>query len=159
MPLHLISGRANAGKSGVAYARLRDAVAAGSQAILVLPTMPDVIRARREFAKSTPLGLAVSTFPSLVSSLWGEWGDGRVVKGGGYRTLALSSLAESLGVKRSLVPLASQSVQAVVDTAGLSWRAEPGRVPSVGTELARLMRAYAKNKILAFQEKEQLSTH
>lgn len=77
MTLRVLIGPANAGKSGVAYGRLRERVASGATAALLLPSEPDVVRAVREFSAETPLGLTIATFDRYLARLWNRGGDGR----------------------------------------------------------------------------------
>lgn len=77
MTLRVLIGPANAGKSGVAYGRLRDCVATGASAALLLPSEPDVVRAVREFSTEMPLGLTISTFDQYLARLWNRGGDGK----------------------------------------------------------------------------------
>ena len=76
MPLTLVTGRANAGKTGIIYGALRAASGAG-RPVLLLPTRPDVLRARAELGERGPLGLEITQFAQYMESLWDLLGDGR----------------------------------------------------------------------------------
>ena len=75
MPLTLITGRANSGKTERAYRALEES--APSPAALLLPTSPDVTRARRDIARRRPLGVGVWQFDRYLAELWSAAGDGR----------------------------------------------------------------------------------
>ena len=77
MALTLITGRANAGKTGEVHSFLEQTVREGGSAVLLLPTRPDVARAASEFAPKDLAGLTVATFDVWVESIWGTHGDGR----------------------------------------------------------------------------------
>ena len=77
MPLTLVSGRANAGKTGIIYGAMRRALEDGRGPVLLLPTRPDVVRARGELGDSGLLGLEIAQFDKYLESLWDILGDGR----------------------------------------------------------------------------------
>jgi hypothetical protein len=77
MPLRVLTGTANAGKTGVIHERLRAHVAAGGRALLLLPSPPDVARAMIELAPQCPVGLEVTTLGSHLDACWRVVGDGR----------------------------------------------------------------------------------
>lgn len=77
MALQIITGPANAGKTGVAYARARSCAAAGGSAAVLLPAAPDVARVSPEFASSSPVGIRVTTVDGFIDALWVATGDGR----------------------------------------------------------------------------------
>ncbi|HSK48685.1 MAG TPA: hypothetical protein VLA05_11890, partial [Coriobacteriia bacterium] len=143
MTLHVVTGRANAGKTGVAYKRLRSAVSEGRRAVLVLPAVPDVERARREFSQSSQLGIEITTFGGLVSSRWEETGDGRAIVTPAQRAILLELLSSATGQSRGLARLASGCVDALTEGSGSDWRAVRGRVSPAGAALADLLDAYA----------------
>ncbi|TLM93639.1 MAG: hypothetical protein FDZ75_05700, partial [Actinobacteria bacterium] len=76
MGLTVVAGASNTGKSGVLLRALqeRDARARG---FLILPSRPDVDRAREEFASRGVLGVDALTFDGWVHALWTKHGDGR----------------------------------------------------------------------------------
>jgi hypothetical protein len=73
----LVTGRANAGKTGLLYDPLLDAVSTGESPMLALPSAADVSRAESEFASRGLLGVRVVVFDALISELWTHHGDGR----------------------------------------------------------------------------------
>lgn len=81
MPLTLITGRANAGKTGELYTALRQAVQRGRRVALLLPSVPDVERAAGEFRSENPVGLTITTLDSFIGQAWGLFGDGRRIVG------------------------------------------------------------------------------
>jgi hypothetical protein len=90
MPLTVITGRANAGKTGLLYSVVRSAVAEGSRPTVLLPSYPDIRRAAEEFALRGPgLGVGVSTFDDYLDSLWSLHGDGRRIVGSSQRRILL----------------------------------------------------------------------
>ena len=143
MTLHVVTGRANTGKTGVAYARLRRAVSEGRRAVLVLPAIPDVERARQEFSHTSPLGMEITTFRGLVSSRWEEVGDGRAIVTPAQRAILLELLSSLEGQNRGLARLASGCVDALTEGSGSAWRGVRGNVPPEGAALADLLDAYA----------------
>ncbi|MBU4555926.1 MAG: PD-(D/E)XK nuclease family protein, partial [Actinobacteria bacterium] len=79
MPLRLVTGRPNAGKTGILYA-----VAARSSSVAVptilLPSAPDVARARRDLATGQGLVmLRVEQIDRYLAGLWEIHGDGRQI--------------------------------------------------------------------------------
>ncbi|MBI5231954.1 MAG: PD-(D/E)XK nuclease family protein [Coriobacteriales bacterium] len=97
MPLILITGRANAGKSGRLYGALRSSSAQGQEPTLLLPSPADVRRARGEFAASSPLGVRITTFPQWLEYLWGRHGTGRALVTDPIRAAVISSVIEADG--------------------------------------------------------------
>jgi len=85
----IVTGRANAGKTGHIYDRVRDAASAGVAPVLLLPSEPEVQRAVKEFARTVPLGISVIQFDRYLDSLWSLLGDGRAIVGGMQRKLLL----------------------------------------------------------------------
>ena len=77
MGLTLITGLANAGKTGLVVDRALEAAAREQTPHVVVPTIADARRLEDEFASKTPLGIRVSTFQALVEQLWALHGDGR----------------------------------------------------------------------------------
>lgn len=144
MSLRLVTGRANAGKSGTVYSALKDAVKSHRPAYLLLPTTQDVDRAREEWSKRAPLGLEVTTFTSFTVALWERYGDGRRVCTPAYRTLSLSSLARSLKMPKAMAALAAKGIEILCRHTGDSWRsAQVSRVPDEGRRFAELVSSYA----------------
>jgi RecB family exonuclease len=100
--LRLVTGPPNSGKTGRVYDLLRSAVANGGRAVLLLPSAPDVARARDEFAATTGVGVRIEQVDRFLESEWAHRGDGRRIVGTFQRGLLLeAALAET--------PLASGS--------------------------------------------------
>lgn len=77
MALVLVTGRANAGKSGLLYSPLIEAARSGREAVLLLPSHAEVVRARAEFSTRAPVGISVDTIDGWAQTLWALHGDGR----------------------------------------------------------------------------------
>lgn len=77
MPLRVLTGVANAGKTGVIHAALRGRVAAGEHALLLLPSPADVGRAMAELSWDCPTRLEITTLGSHLDGCWRVVGDGR----------------------------------------------------------------------------------
>lgn len=72
MSLRVFIGTANAGKTGILHARLRDRVGNGERGALLLPSAPDVSRDLRELSADIPIGLTVTTFDAYLDGLWSD---------------------------------------------------------------------------------------
>lgn len=145
MTLRLITGRANGGKTGRIYGAVRTAISNGRGAIVVLPTIPDVQRARDELSREMPLGLKVTTFHGLVTTLWEQWGDGRLLVGEAQRSLVFAALARERGQSRSMGRLAAECASRLVETTGEGWRSSAPEASGAGRELSTLLVAYARH--------------
>lgn len=94
MGLTLITGAANAGKTGVVHERLREAHRAGRRSILVVPNQADVARARTELTAFRSVGVEVTTVEALLERTWALHGDGRrIVTEAGRRALVMAAVA------------------------------------------------------------------
>ncbi len=147
MSLTLVVGPPNAGKTGVLHKVVREAVSAGTSAVVLLPSRPDVESVAAEFARRGPLlGVATTVFDSYVDTLWALHGDARSIVGSAERSILLgralaSSRLETLrpssegqGLLQLLLPLASDLFEP--PTADLT---ESG----VAGEIARVLAAYS----------------
>ena len=142
MSLQVVTGRASAGKTGVAYGRIRTALAAGDRPTLVVPSMPDVALARDEFAKEPSLGLRILTFDQLVSTAWAECGDGRKIVDNATKQILLAGAIGDAGLDAGYRSVLSRLLDVLQEETGESWRAGGGGVP--GTDLlARAVAFYA----------------
>ena len=90
MALHLITGRANAGKSGLVNEHLAKALARGEAPVLIVPTLADVRRAMGELSQKFPVGVRVATWKALIEGLWRLHGDGRRLLGESTRLVLLA---------------------------------------------------------------------
>jgi len=80
VPLTLVKGRANTGRTGALFAVVKEAAAQGLVPVLLLPTEPDVARARYELAHNHRVFAArVQRLDHYLESLWALWGDGRTL--------------------------------------------------------------------------------
>ena len=77
MPLKLVIGRANAGKTGWILTWALEALEQGTPPTLVVPNLADVRRLQRELSGKAPLGVRVLTPDALAEELWQLHGDGR----------------------------------------------------------------------------------
>ncbi len=125
MPLTLVTGRANSGKTGVLYDALRDAAGDGRPAVLLLPGRADVARAERELAEEVPTGLRVVGLDRYVASLWPACGDPRRIATSAQRRAILSAAVEESGIAE-IWREPSQRVLATViaASAGSGWSIE-----------------------------------
>ena len=69
MPLTLVTGRANSGKTGVVYGALRSVLASRGRAALLLPTYPDVHRAAAEGLSNFSVLVAHVLVPPALEAL------------------------------------------------------------------------------------------
>ena len=96
MPLHVITGRATAGKTGEVNARLFASLARGESPVLVLPSVADARRASAELSEKAPAGIAVVTLSRWANGLWRLYGDGRRIVGDASReAFVRRAIAES----------------------------------------------------------------
>lgn len=167
MPIELVTGPANAEKAGAVLGRVRELAAAGEDPILVVPTLPDVLRYRRELAGGgLVFGVRVLTFRRLEQQLAACAG----VPGGGASGVVRRRVAEAAAAATPLRELAASAgtpgfagVLAELcgelaaerigpglwHTAMRAWgEAEPGRTAYAG-ELAALYGAYRDRIALA----------
>jgi ATP-dependent helicase/nuclease subunit B len=89
MPLRLITGPANAGKTGRVLGEALAAAAVGASPVIAVPNLADVRRLESELAGKAPLGVRVVTLPQLTADLWSLYGDGRRVVDGATRSALL----------------------------------------------------------------------
>lgn len=97
MSLTVITGRANAGKSGALYRPLIEAAREGGAGVLLLPSHADVVRARAEFADRASIGIQVDTLDGWAAALWAAVGDGRRIVDDSARQLAVHSVLNEVG--------------------------------------------------------------
>ncbi len=81
MGLTLITGRANSGKTGLLYDRVRECARRGEGPVVLFPTTPDAERARAEFAEAGEHGIRVAVLDRWLAELWMLSGDGRIPVG------------------------------------------------------------------------------
>lgn len=132
MALHLVTGSANAGKTGVIHSRVRAAVTAGRRVVLLLPSPADASRAMQELAHECAAGLSVTTFTGYLDSLWRAAGDGRRLVAPVQRAVLL---AESVRRMRPVVHGDSyEGVGFVRLLEGVVQRATAKNVTQFGTD-------------------------
>lgn len=143
MPLRLIVGRANAGKTGRAYDEVKSAVASGRDAVLLLPSEPDVTRAAGELARSHALGIRCVQMGRYLSQLWSQLGDGRREVTALQRRLLLTAAAKEAGVGgKGMVRLAERCARELAEQTGGAWRRDVPQDLGAGSELAALLSGY-----------------
>ncbi|NTU70509.1 MAG: PD-(D/E)XK nuclease family protein [Coriobacteriia bacterium] len=81
MALHLITGPANAGKTGLLNEHLFGALERGQSPTLVVPSVADERRARAELAQKAPVGVTITSTRRWIQRLWLGNGDGRRIVG------------------------------------------------------------------------------
>ena len=118
----MVTGRANSGKTGKLFEAIERAAREGGSALVLLPTGPDVLRVRREFASRCAVGVGVDRFSAHVDARWGLLGDGRRIVAPALRT----ALVGEASTTASLGALAASA-------------AKPGFAGSFGPVLARLV--------------------
>lgn len=106
MPLKLIVGLGNAGKTGVIMRDSLSAAAAGESPVIVVPGLSDVRRLERELATKAHLGVRVTTLRRLKLELWQLFGDGRRPVGDAGRRAVLGSVVAD-GVPADLLAAAA----------------------------------------------------
>lgn len=90
MPLHLITGRANAGKTGALYGELEATCRRGACPTLLVPVSQDVWRATAELADRGIRGVKIAALDAWIAELWALYGDGRRLVGEASRLSLLS---------------------------------------------------------------------
>lgn len=143
MPLHLVTGRANAGKTGVVYRALESASRDGGPSTLLVPVAQDVWRAQRELAARGFLGVRVATLDAWMSQLWALFGDGRRLVGMTARTALMDEAVRST----SLEVLGPSSVHAgfsglMAEVASRLVEPAPARGRPAIREVAAIVSAY-----------------
>ncbi len=148
----IVTGGANAGKTGVLHDAVRDAQRRGAQPVLLLPSQPEVERAEAEFAQTGALGIRVMQFDDYLGQLWAVLGDGRapvrytqrsvildeIVRGADLRVLAESALRPGfMRMLEGLVRRAGES--SALDGAGAANARSP-----LGREMLGLIDAYGQ---------------
>jgi len=100
MPLRVVMGRANAGKTGVMIEWAFEALDAGLSPTLLVPHLADVRRLQMELARKAPLGVRVATSRSFIEELWQLHGDGRRLVGDATRAAVMRQILESTAEAR-----------------------------------------------------------
>jgi RecB family exonuclease len=128
MPLTVVIGRANSGKTGVAYGVVRASLARRETTALLLPSMPDVRRAQNELARECPTGLLISQADGFLAGTWDTRGDGRAMV-----TPPQRALLAMRAVRQAAVIEDERSPDGVVElVARLAERAAQEGVPPQG---------------------------
>jgi len=142
VPLTLITGRANTGKTGRALAIYRDALASGDTPVLILPASPDVARMKAELSAAATLGVSVTTFDKYVAGCWEELGDGRrIVSPAQRRALVERVLVKQQIPGAGMARLVARVIQHVA-SGGDAWRSLP-EIQGAGSPVADAVREYA----------------
>jgi len=148
----IVTGLANAGKTGLVHERVREAAAAGRNPVLLLPSKPEVDRAVTEFARSSPLGISVLQFDRYLDSLWSLLGDGRTIVGRVQRALllqhavaaapprTLEGSARHIGFLRMLEGVVQRAAERPPATHAIAGQIVPG---TPAREILDIVDAYA----------------
>ncbi|HET6350623.1 MAG TPA: PD-(D/E)XK nuclease family protein [Coriobacteriia bacterium] len=139
MPLELIVGRANTGKTGAAYDAIRNALKDGQMPVLVVPSLPDLERARHDFSREPSLGLTIRTFDQFVGELWAERGDGRTIIAPATKSLLLMAALRAAGLDGGYRRAATVLIDSLSDQTGTGWRE---RIPTRAGKLESALTRY-----------------
>ena len=142
MALRLVTGPPNAGKTGRVYKAVRDVMDAGGRAILLLPSGPDVMRARDEFASDAAVGLRIEQFDRFAESEWARRGDGRRIVGGFQRAVLLGEALAEAGLGDVPQPGTSALLGKIAARASESGAPRGVRPPGVAGALLTALDAY-----------------
>ena len=143
MTLRLITGAANAGKTGLAYAALKEQLAGGLRPVLLLPSGPDTERALAELSAGSPTGLRCMTFDRYVSDAWDQFGDGRAIISSDQRELVCAAAARRAQAPPGIASLVSRCVEQLSEQTGFGWREGSGQIRGHGAALSRSITEYA----------------
>ncbi|TDB38086.1 MAG: PD-(D/E)XK nuclease family protein [Actinobacteria bacterium] len=152
MGLTIVTGAANAGKTGILHAAVRAAVVQGLDSALLLPSGPEVLRAEQEFAQEgSALGVTIAQFDRYLSALWGLLGDGRMIAQSTQRVLAvgeaLSRVRLRVLARSAARPGFARLLESLVQRAGESLALDGARAKGATNDAAReileLVDAYA----------------
>lgn len=144
MSVHLIVGRANAGKTQYVLEICRESLRHSGEPIVVVPSRPDVLRLADELARDGALGLSVLTFDDFVGGLWRESRDGRAIATSGQRALLLAESARRAGIEGAGIQrLAEKCIRNLTDAAPRDWRHKAPETAGAGAGLARILTGYA----------------
>ncbi len=143
MTLRLITGAANAGKTGLAYAALKEQLAAGLRPVLLLPSGPDTERALTELSASSPTGLRCMTFDRYIGDAWDQFGDGRAIISQDQRELLCAAAARRAHATPGIASLISRCAEQLAEQTGFGWREGAGQDRGPGVLLSRSITEYA----------------
>jgi len=139
----LITGAANAGKTGLAYAALKEQLEAGLRPVLLLPSGPDTERALAELSASSPTGLRCMTFDRYIGDAWDQFGDGRAIISQDQRELLCAAAARRAQANSGIASLVSRCVEQLTEQTGFRWREGAGEDRGPGAALSRSIAEYA----------------
>lgn len=153
MGLTLVTGLANAGKTGHITRTLSVAASAGRMPVLLLPSAPEVVRAQAEIGPDWPIGVTVSQFDGYLDGLWMLTGDGRTIVSriqrlsllnaaiGRTRLTILADLAQRRGLVTSLEEVARRAGESLVLDGARSTFARQG---TAAAEICAILDTYSK---------------
>jgi len=152
MALTLVTGPANAGKTGHITHALLEAAAKGQTPVLLLPSGPEVARAQSEIAPQLPIGVTIAQFDRFLDGLWALAGDGRRIVGRSQRlsllgraiaATKLTSLADS-AERRGFISSLEEVARRSGETLALDGRrSEHARRGTAAAEICAIIDAYA----------------
>ncbi len=143
MSLTVVTGRANSGKTGIAYDRVVEAASEGRAAILAVPSVPDVQRAAQELSERQPVGLRAVTLDAWIEECWRLFGDGRRVA----TDAARSMLCTRAATHTPLTLIAEEArgrglVKLISDVVRRHGTEMPKRPTGIEAEVVAIVRAY-----------------
>ncbi len=149
MPLTLITGRANSGKTGLVLEHVRAARGRGAAASVVMPSETDVRRFRRWLPAQVAGGIEVVQFDRWAASSWQLLGDGRRMVTAAQRMALVRHACAREGLD-AIGPIAGcRGVHALVCELAMwaAWTGPPesrGLRSEVARDLVGAVRAYRK---------------
>jgi CRISPR/Cas system-associated exonuclease Cas4 (RecB family) len=144
MSLRLITGPANAGKTGEVLKEALAAAAAGASPVIAVPNLADVRRLEVELSGKSPLGIRVVTLRQLTLELWSLFGDGRRIVDDPTREALLARVVER-GVDGSIaIAAASPGFRRLLAGLATGSRSAGGGGAALGGPEAALERLLAQ---------------
>ncbi|MDO9557668.1 MAG: PD-(D/E)XK nuclease family protein [Coriobacteriia bacterium] len=149
MGLYVVTGAANAGKTGAIHTAVRTATSHRETAVLLLPSVPDVRRAQKELSIECAVGLSVSAFDPFLDMLWNQLCEGRSIVSRTQRPLLIHKAVararlDVLGESSQRPGFARLLEDLVVRAAeGDALRGLPVSESGAGGEILRILAAYA----------------
>ena len=104
MGLHLITGPATAGKTGVLYRETIERAVLPGLPVIVVPAEPDAKRTQGQLARDGLLGVRVAQFDRWVDGLWRAHGDGRTLVTPVVRASLMTQAAQQAGATVQMPP-------------------------------------------------------
>lgn len=144
MPLTLLTGRANTGKTGRLYEVVRASARAGEVPVVLLPSQPDVTRARNELlGRDGLVTVRVEQMDRYLAQLWSLHGDGRTIVSPTQRAALVARAIAATGIDKETDYGSKPGFAALIEQlANVSDRA-PGKASVSGAEaIVDVLEAY-----------------